>query len=81
MLHVTIALHEGLNGSLTGTGAVEAPGAGATMTLEVNFRIPGQEETHHMSVRIGESNQLEKGKRFNLKEMVCRTAEVGCLRS
>lgn len=53
MLHVTIALHKGLNGPLTGTGAMEPPGAGATITLEVTFRIPGQEEMHHMSIRIG----------------------------
>lgn len=54
MLHVTIALHKGLNGPLTGTGAMEAPGAGASMTLEVDFQTPGQEGTHHMSMPIGE---------------------------
>lgn len=53
MLHVTIALHKGLNGPLTGTGAMEAPGAGASMTLEVDFQTPGQEGTHHMSMPIG----------------------------
>ena len=53
MLHITIALHKGLNGPLTGTGAMEAPGAGATMTLEVDFQTPGQEGTHHMSMPIG----------------------------
>ncbi|CAN0016133.1 unnamed protein product [Ectocarpus sp. 4 AP-2014] len=52
MLHITIALHKGLNGPLTGTGAMEAPGAGASMTLEVDFQTPGQEGTHHMSVPI-----------------------------
>lgn len=54
MLHVNIALHKGLNGPLTGTGAMEAPGAGATMTLEVDFQTPGQEELHHISMPIGE---------------------------
>ncbi len=53
MLHVTIALHKCLNGPLTGTGAMEAPGAGASMTLEVDFELPGQEGTHHMSMPIG----------------------------
>lgn len=53
MLHVTIALHKGLNGPLTGTGAMEAPGAGASMTLEVDFQTPGQAGTHHMSMPIG----------------------------
>lgn len=53
MLHVTIALHKCLNGPLTGTGAMEAPGAGASMTLEVDFQLPGQEGTHHMSMPIG----------------------------
>lgn len=53
MLHVTIALHKGLNGPLTGTGAMEAPGAGASMTLEVDFQTPGHEGTHHMSMPIG----------------------------
>lgn len=53
MLHITIALHKGLNGPLTGTGAMEAPGAGASMTLEVDFQTPGQEGTHHMSMPIG----------------------------
>lgn len=53
MLHVTIALHKGLNGPLTGTGAMEAPGAGASMTLEVDFQTPGHEDTHHMSMPIG----------------------------
>lgn len=57
MLHITIVLHKGLNGPLTGTGAMEAPGAGAgaTMTLEVDFQTPGQEGTHHMSMPIGQS--------------------------
>lgn len=54
ILHVNIALHKGLNGPLTGTGAMEAPGAGATMTLEVDFQKPGQEDTHHISLPIGE---------------------------
>lgn len=52
MLHITIAIHKGLHGPLTGTGAMEAPGAGATMTLEVDFQTPGQEGTHHMSMPI-----------------------------
>lgn len=59
MLHITIALHKGLNGPLTGTGAMEAPGAGATMTLEVDFQTPGQEGTHHMSMPIGGWTILE----------------------
>lgn len=53
MLHITIAIHKGLHGPLTGTGAMEAPGAGATMTLEVDFQTPGQEGMHHMSMPIG----------------------------
>ncbi|CAM9391475.1 unnamed protein product [Hapterophycus canaliculatus] len=56
MLHITIALHKGLNGPLTGTGAMDAPGAGASMTLEVDFQTPGQEGTHHMSVPIAAEN-------------------------
>lgn len=34
---------------------MEAPGAGATMTLEVDFQTPGQEGTHHLSMPIGGS--------------------------
>lgn len=33
---------------------MEAPGAGATMTLEVDFQTPGQEDTHHISMPIRE---------------------------
>lgn len=53
ILHVNIALHKALNGPLTGTGAMEAPGAGATMMHEVDFQAPGQKERHHISMPIG----------------------------
>lgn len=59
MLHVTIALHKSLNGPLTGTGAMDAAGAGAMMTLEVDFQIAGQEGTHHMSMPIGGMDILQ----------------------
>ncbi|CAM9129171.1 unnamed protein product [Choristocarpus tenellus] len=52
MLHIHITLHQGLHGPLTGTGAMEAPGAGASMTLEVDFKIPGGEDTHHLSIPL-----------------------------
>lgn len=62
LLHITIALHQGLNGPLTGTGAMEAPGSGASTTLEVHFRVPGREAgnegLHHISIPIGESDCL-----------------------
>lgn len=71
MLHVTIALHKGLNGPLTGTGAMEAPGAGASMTLEVDFQTPGQEGTHHMSMPIGKLSPFSLG--FHIWRRFCCT--------
>ncbi|CAM9278217.1 unnamed protein product [Sphacelaria rigidula] len=64
ILHVNIALHKGLNGPLTGTGAMEAPGAGATMTLEVDFQRPGRDDTHHISMPIASDNGQQERARF-----------------
>lgn len=34
---------------------MDARGGGATMTLEVDFHAPGREESHHITMPIGEA--------------------------